>query len=639
MKKINLLLLSASVFAALLFGGCKDNKSVDNPGPQIAFAGGVNAVTLAQDSTSFILSATITSTANLASVTIYQVTDDAGDVQIGKTYTTFDTKTSFNLNLKMQSIVDAMLLKVSVTDVDNITVTKLFNVSVTSSGTTISANTKVLFYTASYAPVLGGQESGLPFGFSLSTGKVYSLKNQLTNTSLIDFLYYVDPATGGGGAEIISPKLAYDNESTFKLGTSSYTSANQTLLKIVPQVATIAYGNAVGSAGACVVTTSAGATWNAQTSGSSNILYSVYFNDINIGYAVGANGTILKTYNYGATWIVPYVTAPTTNDLNGVFFVGGEVGYAVGGNSITPVGTILKTVNGGITWTDYSTGSNNLNAVYFLDVNTGFAVGTGGTILATVDGGITWTKQTSTTTQNLNGVYFIDSNNGYAVGYNGVILKTTNAGATWTALGGLSTWTTSSPGPHLRSVFFTDASNGYVVGDGGIIIKTLNGGTSWTAKTSKVTTNLRSVFFTDANTGYVVGDFLLGGVGNIVTTVDGGSTWVPAAVGTTNFKSVRFLTMNRYTTTALFDAITSTDDSPILAIASPTPTTQVPNPAPYLSAGDLRVTGLAVNSIFAFKTAAGKYGLAKVKSVTNSEVGTAAGATTGTISFEIKVQR
>ena len=165
--------------------------------------------------------------------------------------------------------------------------------------------------------------------------------------------------------------------------------------------------------------------WTAQSSGTSNYLYSVYFTDSNTGYAVGMSGTILKT------------------------------------------------TNGGNNWTAQSSGTSfSLSSVYFSDADTGYAVGVPGIILKTTNGGNNWTSQTSGTVNNLYSVFFTNANTGYAVGQNGTIIKTTNGGTNWTAqLSGTSIF--------LRSVYFPDANTGYAVGDSGTILKTINGGVSW----------------------------------------------------------------------------------------------------------------------------------------------------------------
>jgi photosystem II stability/assembly factor-like uncharacterized protein len=52
-------------------------------------------------------------------------------------------------------------------------------------------------------------------------------------------------------------------------------------------------------------------------------------------------------------------------------------------------------------------------------------VGAEGTILRTLNGGVTWTPQSSGTTNALVGVSFVDANTGWAVGYVAILGTTT----------------------------------------------------------------------------------------------------------------------------------------------------------------------------------------------------------------------
>jgi len=96
-------------------------------------------------------------------------------------------------------------------------------------------------------------------------------------------------------------------------------------------------------------------------------------------------------------------------------------------------------------------------------------------ILRTSNAGQSWLLQTSGTTRDLSGVYFLDSQTGFAVGAAGTILRTTNSGAQWiTASSGTTNW--------LEKVFFSDAMNGTIVGSTGTILRTTNGGVVWVAE-------------------------------------------------------------------------------------------------------------------------------------------------------------
>ena len=115
-------------------------------------------------------------------------------------------------------------------------------------------------------------------------------------------------------------------------------------------------------------------------------------------------------------------------DLNSVFFTDINIGYAVG-----DLGTILKTMDGGVSWVNQNSGTNEtFYCINFPPTNTGltgFVVGSWGTILKTEDGGATWTPQNSGDTYLLSSVYFTDPVNGYIAGgddlnNSGVILIT-----------------------------------------------------------------------------------------------------------------------------------------------------------------------------------------------------------------------
>ena len=86
----------------------------------------------------------------------------------------------------------------------------------------------------------------------------------------------------------------------------------------------------VGSGGAILRTTDAGATWSAQPSGTTAYLSAVCFTDIYTGTVVGSNGAILRTTDGGATWTSqwpkPYYT------FTGVSFTDAYTGTAVGAN-------------------------------------------------------------------------------------------------------------------------------------------------------------------------------------------------------------------------------------------------------------------------------------------------------------------
>ena len=94
------------------------------------------------------------------------------------------------------------------------------------------------------------------------------------------------------------------------------------------------------------------------------------------------------------------------------------------------LGTMVKTVNGGSTWTTVSNGTmDDFYSVYFLNVDKGYVVAWEGDIIKTLDGGLNWINDSSGTWNPLYSVFFTDSTTGYVVGAGGTILKTGNGGS------------------------------------------------------------------------------------------------------------------------------------------------------------------------------------------------------------------
>ena len=291
--------------------------------------------------------------------------------------------------------------------------------------------------------------------------------------------------------------------------------------------------------GIIIKTADGGATWNVLKSGaSSNETYqAVYFVDAQLGWMVGRNygnpDLILKTTDGGATWASQ--TTTTTSGLNAVQFMDTQTGWAAGAS-----GTILRTTNGGTIWTKQNSGTTNtLECVCFIDAQRGWAVGSSdygefGHIIITADGGVTWTKQNSGTSNTsvlgLAAVQFIDAYNGWAVGTSGLVLKTTDSGANWMNLS-LVTY------DHLYAVYFHDANTGWVGGNWGALLKTTNAGANWTPVSVPNVRRINDIYFADAKTGWACQ-----GVGKILKTTNGGVSWTEISTTTTRaFLAMHFV--------------------------------------------------------------------------------------------------
>jgi len=251
-------------------------------------------------------------------------------------------------------------------------------------------------------------------------------------------------------------------------------------------------------------------TWQAQASGLSTALNSVFFIDVHRGWAVGSGGVILTTQNSGITWSTQ--SSGITTDLNGVFFQDALKGWAVGS-----AGKILVTDNGGATWTPQTSNTaQNLFKVDFARIDTGWAVGINDAILHTVDGGINWVDQTSTAVPNLYSIDAIDGLNAWICGYsnpsNGKILHTTNGGQNWDVV---STGTSI-----LNSIHFYNTLVGWSVGQNGAILHTTDGGLNWGLQSSGTSESLLDIFALDQDIVWAIG-----ANGTMLYSDNGGSNW------------------------------------------------------------------------------------------------------------------
>ncbi|HVE42458.1 MAG TPA: Ig-like domain-containing protein [Planctomycetota bacterium] len=260
-------------------------------------------------------------------------------------------------------------------------------------------------------------------------------------------------------------------------------------------------------------------------------LRSVFFTDASHGWIVAPQGVILASIDSGATWVSqPSGTFAFLEDLQ---FINGTTGWVVGGD-----GTILKTTSAGLNWIQLASRTSAfLTGVWFINANQGWVSGHGGTILTTGDGGATWSLQVSGTAEDLESIFFISSLRGWAVGTFGTILTTTDGGSTWTSQ---QIQFFSASGiplvPSLNDVRFITERQGAAVGiarDGGVILTTQDGGATWVphgpVQSGGAPASLRALSFGDARNAWAVGAF-----GTIWATSDGGATWLPQTSGTVN---------------------------------------------------------------------------------------------------------
>lgn len=156
---------------------------------------------------------------------------------------------------------------------------------------------------------------------------------------------------------------------------------------------------------------------------------------------------------------------------------------------------------------------DDLFSIFFVNDALGWSCGRWGTILHTTDGGKTWQEQKSGSQNTLSGIYFVDPENGWAVGNSGTILHTKDAGKTWEKQ--------VSPVPYFHmAVCFTTPETGWIASEKTHLLHTQNGGKTWEVRFSDEDYILKSVSFSDPMHGCAAGEF-----GHLYRTADGGISW------------------------------------------------------------------------------------------------------------------
>ena len=193
-----------------------------------------------------------------------------------------------------------------------------------------------------------------------------------------------------------------------------------------------------------------------------------------------------------------------------------------------------------------------LHAVFFLDQNRGWVVGSKGTLLQTRDGGNTWTARSASTDDVVRDIFFIDNRNGWLVcevnAYQlktveeprAYLMKTTDGGEHWKRI---EIKDIDIDSVLVRAVF-SRGGRGWTFGDAGQIYTTHDAGDTWVAVRSPTRHLLLGGIFVDEDRGWIVG-----AGATIIQTADGGDTWyqskLPQVEKTTRFTATSFIDNRR----------------------------------------------------------------------------------------------
>ena len=180
-------------------------------------------------------------------------------------------------------------------------------------------------------------------------------------------------------------------------------------------------------------------------------------------------------------------------------------------------------------WSRQRTGSLAwLHAVYFLNNDLGWAVGSRGTLLATTDGGKSWQAKPQPTEDAIRDVYFADEENGWLVCERNIydlrsndeprayLMKTGDGGEHWKRVNLRG----ANVDARLMRAIFSRSGRGWAFGEGGAVYTTQDSGTSWSKLQLPTRFLLLGGTFIDENCGWLVG-----AGATILQTSDGGETW------------------------------------------------------------------------------------------------------------------
>lgn len=171
--------------------------------------------------------------------------------------------------------------------------------------------------------------------------------------------------------------------------------------------------------------------------------------------------------------------------------------------------------------------TDDLHAVYFLDSSSGWILThSTGKVLATNDSGRTWAVIANLEPGFLEWITFIDAHRGWVCGANGKLMATTDGGYNWKKIGPVE------PGLDFGVVHFLDERQGFAAGmrvgpRSQRFMVTDDGGKNW----RRIENPDRHPRVTDALAIVDTSTVLVGGIGSVFRTTDGGNSWMLSKIG------------------------------------------------------------------------------------------------------------
>jgi photosystem II stability/assembly factor-like uncharacterized protein len=262
--------------------------------------------------------------------------------------------------------------------------------------------------------------------------------------------------------------------------------------------ANVNQGIAVGSKGTIFVSSDGGLTWQNSNSNTNLDIYAIEILPSGKVIIAGQNGLVMNSEKIGDNWIIS-TPIPGVSAVLDIKFVNENLGFAVGTQ-----GKIFRTGNGGLNWTELSSGSTeDLSGIAISPTNKIYVAGKKGTLLSSSTNGDSWNKLSSPVALNLNKIRInpLDEKILLVSGEGNTILRSTNSGTSFSKI--------TLPNTNERRIadlaFKPGSQILYFSGEDGYSMVSTNGGANWTLRLFGNRVDFLTMDFVTPQFGFVGG--------------------------------------------------------------------------------------------------------------------------------------
>ncbi|MGH1364210.1 MAG: YCF48-related protein [Calditrichia bacterium] len=216
-------------------------------------------------------------------------------------------------------------------------------------------------------------------------------------------------------------------------------------------------GIVVGDGGTVFQTTNGGQSWTLQTSPTASQLRGVAWGSGDVVWAAGEGGAAIRSVDNGVNW--SSLVTGSGSRIRSIDAIGSDLAWIVGNGAL-----LRHTQNAGASWVSQSPGGDDIQDVQFLDSQVGYiSRSSTPSLLFTDNGGTTWSSRSTGIVEDLNGLFFINNELGWATSEGHNIYQTTDGGLNWTLQFNGTAF------GEITEVHFASPERGWAVGDAGVI--------------------------------------------------------------------------------------------------------------------------------------------------------------------------